>query len=261
MPLTFPSHAAAVLPIKLAWPHRWDGVALVIGSTSPDLPYAVYPYLRFDAHAWTALLWFCVPVTVLGVWIVRRAAPAVAAHLPDLGGFALHDYAVLGRVRRAGLRAGLGSWLVTVGSAFVGALSHLVWDSFTHPRGIGILRFPPLGRVAFDGLPWWHVLQLASTVAGALVTAALAWRIGRRRLLVAWHGAPPEVARRPGVFWSAAAAVGAPGLAVIPLLAGSRLSAVLGVRLLVVGAVALLAGSAAVRSPAPRSPGRPGPHR
>ena len=36
MPATFPSHAAAVLPLKL-WRPRWfDGVALVVGSMAPD---------------------------------------------------------------------------------------------------------------------------------------------------------------------------------------------------------------------------------
>ncbi|WP_367319789.1 DUF4184 family protein [Streptomyces sp. HUAS ZL42] len=41
MPLTFPSHAAAVMPLKIRRPHWFDGVALVVGSTVPDLPYAV----------------------------------------------------------------------------------------------------------------------------------------------------------------------------------------------------------------------------
>ena len=45
MPLTFPSHAAAVLPLKLWRPVRLDGVALVIGSTTPDLPYALSPWI------------------------------------------------------------------------------------------------------------------------------------------------------------------------------------------------------------------------
>ncbi|MFF5265545.1 DUF4184 family protein [Actinomadura viridis] len=46
VPLTFPSHAAAVMPLKF-WRPRWfDGVALVVGSTAPDLPFAVGRHCR-----------------------------------------------------------------------------------------------------------------------------------------------------------------------------------------------------------------------
>jgi len=43
VPLTFPSHAAAIAPLKL-WRPRWfDGVALVVGSAAPDFGYALQP--------------------------------------------------------------------------------------------------------------------------------------------------------------------------------------------------------------------------
>ncbi|WP_203920546.1 DUF4184 family protein [Rugosimonospora africana] len=239
MPLTFPSHAAAVLPIKLAAPSRWDGVALVIGSTSPDLPYLVYPYVWFNAHTWLALVWFCVPVTLIGTRIARWAAPATAAHLPNRGGFALRDYGVLGQVRHR--------WYVTVGSAFVGALTHVVWDSFTHARPGRLWSLHPLDRIAVDGQPWWAVLQLASTVVGALIAVGFAWYIGRRRLIVAWHGVSPPVPVRPGLFWAVVAVVVVAGIAPQPVLAGVHLANVLGVRLLVLGAVALLAATAVTR--------------
>lgn len=240
VPLTFPSHAAAVLPIKLAAPRRWDGVALVIGSTAPDLPYLVYPYVWFNAHTWAALVWFCVPVTLIGTRIARWAAPVTAAHLPNLGGFALRDYGVLGQVRYR--------WYVTVASAFVGALTHIVWDSFTHARPGRLWSLRPLDRIAVGGQPWWAVLQLASTVVGALIAAGFAWYIGRRHLLVAWHGAPPPVPTRPRRFWSVAAVVVAVGIVPQPVLDGAHLTNVLGVRLLVLGAVALLAGTAVTRT-------------
>jgi hypothetical protein len=241
MPLTFPSHAAAVVPIKVAWPDRWDGVALVIGSTAPDLPYALAPYVEFDAHTWPTLVWFCVPITLLGAWLVRRAAPTIAAHLPKLGGFALRDYGSLGAVRHR--------WYVTVYSAFVGVLTHLVWDSFTHERATHIWTFLPLDRIAFAGLPWWHVLQFGSTVVGALVTAVYAWHIGRRHLLLTWHGSPPLISTRPYRFWLVAVVVSGLGLDVIPALAASKLSFVLGVRLLIIGAVSLLAAALVTSAP------------
>ncbi|MDP4013047.1 MAG: DUF4184 family protein [Candidatus Nanopelagicales bacterium] len=37
MPLTFGSHQAVVLPLKMLKPRWFDGTALVIGSMAPDL--------------------------------------------------------------------------------------------------------------------------------------------------------------------------------------------------------------------------------
>ncbi len=77
MPLTFPSHAAAVLPLK-HWRPRWfDGVALVIGSACPDLAYAldgsglpVFPL----SHQWHGVVLFCLPVTLMLCPLTRWAA-------------------------------------------------------------------------------------------------------------------------------------------------------------------------------------------
>ena len=97
MPMTFPSHAAAVLPFKFARRRWFDGVALVIGSAAPDFPYSIAPYAQYNAHTWLGLLVFCVPVTVLLTWLTRRAAPTVA-HLPAWTG----DYAALRQHRFPG---------------------------------------------------------------------------------------------------------------------------------------------------------------
>jgi hypothetical protein len=125
MPATFPSHAAAVLPLKLARPRWFDGVALVVGSTTPDLSYPLHPLgVLLFTHRWTSLLWWTLPVTVVLSAIVRWAAPSVAAHLPDTA-FALKDYAVLGTSRPR--------WWITATSAVIGGATHVFWDGFTHP--------------------------------------------------------------------------------------------------------------------------------
>src|SRR5262245_34271700 len=100
MPLTFPSHAALPLPLKL-WRPRWfDGVALVIGSAAPDLAYALagsgVPVLP-RSHRRAGLSLCCLPGTLLCAALVRWAAPAVAVHLPRRpAALALRDYGVLG---------------------------------------------------------------------------------------------------------------------------------------------------------------------
>ena len=235
MPLTFPSHAAAVLPLKLWRPDRFDGVALVIGSTLPDLPYAVSPYVHLDAHQWPALFWFCLPVGMVAAVLTRRAGPAVAAHLPRGGSWNWPDYGTIGRNRHR--------WYVTAGCVLLGALTHLAWDMFTHPRAGRWL--PPLDTVAFAGLPWWHVLQFASSALGAVAAVAMVWQIGRRRLLVR-HGPPAPFPTRPRVFWWTAVGCWVVGIAAQPLLAGHLHVNILGVRLLLVAAIGLVVAAAAV---------------
>ncbi len=156
MPFTFFAHQAPVLPVARRWPNATDGVALVIGSMAPDLAYLLNGS-RFAiwAHAFPWLVTFCVPVTICLSWIVVRVlAPVVPAHLPQLGNFRLQDYRGL-----ATHRFGIVSTPVC---AFVGALSHVAFDSLTPRMGLGrpkrrlVRRRHHRGRLvrsAADGLP------------------------------------------------------------------------------------------------------------
>ena len=82
MPLTFPTHAAAVLPLKL-WRPRWfDGVALVTGSAAPDVTHALTGYgvdLTPRTHTVPGVFLWCVPTAMVAAWITRRVAPGIAA--------------------------------------------------------------------------------------------------------------------------------------------------------------------------------------
>lgn len=65
MPLTFPSHAAAVLPLLyIAGTRRLPASALVVGSTAPDLIYLIGTK-GADAHRPLGLLWFCLPAGIV----------------------------------------------------------------------------------------------------------------------------------------------------------------------------------------------------
>ncbi len=247
MPATLPSHQGAVAWLKLWRPHWFDGVALVVGAAAPDAAYAVAGLpMDIRSHAWHALFWFNLPVTVVVAALIRRAAPYVVRHLPSGGRLAIRDYGVLALVRHR--------LAITVCSALLGALSHQLWDAITHPyllighpfTGPGTY-LPMMHATGPAGLPWWRVIHLASEVAGCAISIAVAVQIGRRRLLVAWHGPAPVAPWRPAVFWSVAAAVCALLAVAAGALPGNDQINVAGSRLLIAVTVAFLAAAAAVR--------------
>jgi hypothetical protein len=230
--MTFPSHAAAVLPFKFARRRWFDGVALVIGSAAPDFPYSIAPYVQYNAHTWLGLLVFCVPATVLLTWLTRRAAPAVVAHLPRW----TSDYAALRQHRFPVYVRCLSAW--------IGACSHRLWDLVTH-AGVparGTQDWTWLNAEAFAGQPWWRVLHYGSTVAGALLVLAAARHIHRTRWLLTDGPAVPAPAD-PRRFWTVVAVICVPGVAVQPFLAWFTEPQALIVRLLELGCLALLAAA------------------
>ena len=210
-----------MLPLKLWRPLWFDGVALCVGAAAPDLAYVldgsglpVWPF----SHEWWGLLGWCLPVTMALGWVLRRAAPVVAAHLPAGGPLALRDYGALSAVRPP--------WWVTAWSGVIGGASHLLLD------GLDLLG--PAGE--------W-----AGHVAGGGVTLAGLVHIGRSRLIERWHGPAPRLPARHGRFWGTVAVVSLAGCAVVPLLPAAFLAHTTGVRLIAVAVLALLAGAVAVQ--------------
>ncbi|MEV0156246.1 DUF4184 family protein [Micromonospora sp. NPDC050686] len=246
MPLTFPSHLAPVLPLKLWRPHWFDGVALATGAVAPDVGY-LFTGTRLDpgmrTHTLGGVLWWGLPVALAYAWIVRRVIAGIAAHLPFARAFAWRDHAALAGVRHP--------WQVTACSAVIGAASHVALDRVTHDdrwlRALGI------DWQAITGMPWWTFSDLVSSAVGALVVLALALAGARQGKI--FDGAPPPVPpARPGVFWAVALAVTGLGVMVLPGLPAATVAAPAGVRLLHLAALALILGAGAVGA---RTGGRP----
>jgi hypothetical protein len=167
MPLT-PAHAAMAWPISAA-AKRLPIAAVIVGTLSPDFEYLarLAPRGQF-AHSLLGVALFCVPVSI-GVWALFESVvrPAVVSLLPRaVGDLLAQDGWSLRRSRaRDVVLAALG--------AFLGALSHVAWDSFTHESGWAVARIPVL--VTTVALPlvgelrWYKLLQHGSTVAGSFV--------------------------------------------------------------------------------------------
>lgn len=177
MPFT-PSHAAAVLPF-LRFP-ALPASALVVGSISPDIPYYLWlPFGEMSTHSVGAALGVDVLLAAL-VWLLWHALVAG----PALAGMP-HEV----RTRLASVPIGLRPRLRDAGDVMtlyvafaIGALTHVVWDSFTHPHRWGTNHIAALNEVYLER-PLSHWLQLASSAAGLLALglyASVWWRTSPR---------------------------------------------------------------------------------
>ena len=153
MPLTF-SHPAAVLPLKKLCPKHLNLLALALGSLLPDLGYFffLFPEASFG-HSMIGTLVLDLPV---GLAIYAAYAWASADKITWAGGKRLRDFC----------KVGVSLWL--------GALSHVIWDGFTHQRGVfGAIPVLNTAIVQIGGQPFplYKILQHLSSVLGLVALA------------------------------------------------------------------------------------------
>jgi hypothetical protein len=173
MPWTF-AHPAAVLPLRPF--KRLSFGALVIGSIAPDIGY----YLgRFDlaaaAHTPLGILALCLPTGLALIAFVRVLHRPVANLLPGP-----HRRALLALPPMLPLVSPMMLWQVSI-ALIIGAITHVVWDSFTHRTGylVAILPFlrVPVSILSTRSVPLFDVLQHSSTAlgVGVLIVAYVRW--------------------------------------------------------------------------------------
>lgn len=183
MPFTL-AHPAAVLPLVR---RPFVASALVAGAVAPDLLY-VGPIYRIATrqingnftltltHQFTSALWLdpLLALLLLAVFNLGLKRPLIALAPPALAGR-------LETPRRPFRIPSVSVVVWTVVSAVVGAITHVVWDSFTHGDGYFVRQFPGFFRAQVTGA--WDVnriLQYVSTVGGCLVLAVWLYRWYRR---------------------------------------------------------------------------------
>jgi hypothetical protein len=194
MPFT-PSHIAAALPFR-ATPLL--PAAVVMGTMAPDIPYFVPLFVpRVLSHSLLGLVTIDLVLGVAAalVWWFLLREPMVDLLPRQIG-------ERIARVGSTDWRPPGWRWpltvLVLLLSVLVGAATHVLWDSFTHPGWVvdhvAVLR-TPLGPRLLEG---W--LQYASSLGGLIVVVV--WsilhlrraprdlsrptRLGPRRRVVAW---------------------------------------------------------------------------
>ncbi|MFJ8331249.1 DUF4184 family protein, partial [Streptomyces sp. NPDC094437] len=178
MPFTL-SHAAAVLPAV-----RADGTGrarlipavLIAGSFSPDLTYyaasVVAGAMEFGevTHSFAGVFTVDVLITwaLVALWLLLRE-PLVAL-LPRARQPGPATLLRCG-TRRARLSPALAArWYA---SAVVGALTHVVWDAFTHLDRWGMRVFPALADELAGAPLYWYLQYGGSAVAAMAIVGFL----------------------------------------------------------------------------------------
>jgi hypothetical protein len=188
---------------------------------------------RFHTHSLPGLFSYCLPMGLAAYALtLALIKPAVMEIVPD-GAYA--------RLRAADAAAppmmSLRSWFYAALAILLGAVTHLLWDTFTHENAAGVRMFPVLNEFApeLDGhtLQLYRWAQYGSSIIGLVIVivAVVLWlrhtpsgpsRHPPRRLHLAerlcwiglyfvlpllaipaslWHAQPAGLASLPAGIW------------------------------------------------------------
>jgi hypothetical protein len=164
MPFTL-AHPAAAIPCRQYLGSWGVSTAVVIGSIVPDFSYFIpLPIDPTFSHSLIGLVLFCLPLGVLSYFLFYLlVAPLAYALLPLPNRGRLSTTWAIGKVPT-------NPPVGIVVSLLVGAITHLVWDSFTHSNGAIVALFPSLATPLFDWEGYtlfvYGALQHTSTILG-----------------------------------------------------------------------------------------------
>jgi len=189
MPFTI-SHAAAVLPFARALA-RWRVLsAAAIGAMVPDFGF-FFPWhvRRLETHSAIALVTFCLPVGLAAYWVFQFLIKTPVMELLPEGPYARwRPFASPADFRS------IRQWLMAACGVLGGAVTHLVWDAFTHEGARGVRMLPmlddPVVEIGGHSMIGVRLMQDGSSLLGLVVVIAIIW-YGLRR------GREPAVPGRP----------------------------------------------------------------
>jgi len=174
MPFTL-SHPAAIVPLVRWTQHPLFVVTLVIGSIAPDIGYYLRMFtLATMAHSFAGTLLISAPAGMLLLGSVLFAKEPMLFLMPSR--FRGHVAASLTLPSKAFPALVLQLYFWT----WVGALTHVAWDSFTHRTGWMVERLPAL-QASFSistevSFPLYYAFQQTSTLFGFVIVLFVFYR-------------------------------------------------------------------------------------
>jgi hypothetical protein len=156
------AHPIAIFPIWRGSSNRLHLPGLILGSMVPDLEYfiALQPSGTIG-HTAMGILAQGIPAS-MGLWLLicyGLATPFLALiSLPNVRGWLLREKANFWRRYH----------LINLGvSISIGALTHIFWDSFTHPIGWFVVHYPVL-QTKIGSLEVYKIFQYGGGILGLL---------------------------------------------------------------------------------------------
>ncbi len=174
MPFTI-SHTVAVIPLYKYLGKFGALSALIIGSMTPDFAYLT-PYLvhqRMDSHSLVGVYLFAIPMGLTVYFLYHLLmAPVIVSLLPKFIQKHLHTDLFMGRLPNIPA-------YTLVFSIVLGALTHIIWDFFTHQSGIPqVVPWMDIPLTSIDDydIMSYRVLQHFSTLFGLSLLMFWSWR-------------------------------------------------------------------------------------
>ena len=182
MPFTF-AHPAIVLPFGYL-PQRWVSMTgLIIGSLAPDFEYFLRMKVQSNySHTFAGIFWFDLPLAVLLAFVfhgivrnplIENAPKFLYQRFSPFQNFSWPQY----------FKTNI---LIVILSCLIGALTHILWDSFTHESGFVISNIPFLKSsllIIGKEIPVYKLLQHSSTSLGFLIISYTLWNLPKAIVL------------------------------------------------------------------------------
>ena len=175
MPFTF-AHPAASVPLLRPLGRYGVLSALVIGSLMPDLGYILpFSITRDESHSLLGLLWFCLPAGLVNYVLFH-----VLLKGPLLGLLPEFAFSRLGMHAENFQSLPSVPWAAVIVSVLSGAVTHLLWDAFTHDHTLAVTTLPVLRLHVFSigvyPVYVYKLLQHVSTFVGLSLLSWWSWR-------------------------------------------------------------------------------------
>ncbi|MBW7453805.1 DUF4184 family protein [Paenibacillus sepulcri] len=171
MPFTF-AHPLYAAPLHRIAPKWLSVTGLVLGSMAPDMEYfiAMEPY-RTIGHSLKGFLLLGMPLSIALAFVFHLVVkPVLPKFMPARGGL---DHFVQSMLKDWRVRS-FREWSVLLVSLFIGFLTHIFMDGWTHTGGF-VSDFPAL-RTIIAGKGVYSWLQYGFSVLGLLVPALVLLR-------------------------------------------------------------------------------------
>ncbi len=176
MPFTF-SHPAIILPLKYL-PNNWISMTgLIIGSLSPDFEYFIRMRIQSNySHEIIGIFLFDIPISILFAFVFHNIIRnTLFDNLPIFLKSRLATYKQFNWNKYF-----LKNWYIVIISIFIGAFSHIFWDSFTHSEGFFVKIISILTNeieILHKQIPIYKLFQHLSALIGGLIIAIAFWKL------------------------------------------------------------------------------------